>query len=134
MAAALGARLLAVGLVCNHWLPINKKLWTSSFALFMAGLDFVLFAGFAWLVDVLGWKQPVRPFVILGMNSIAVYMVSELLDTLLYMGDARDVIDGRVRAARLAGQRVAALRVRLHARHGRSGVGPLPAPHLLIRI
>ena len=48
----IGAALLAAGLVCNLWLPINKKLWTSSFALFMAGLDFVLFAGFAWVVDV----------------------------------------------------------------------------------
>jgi predicted acyltransferase len=72
-----GNFLLAAGAILSYWLPINKKLWTDSFCLFMAGLDFVVFAMFAWLVDGLGWHRPVRPLVILGMNAIAVYMVSE---------------------------------------------------------
>ncbi len=78
-----GALLLAAGLVWNIWLPINKKLWTDSFCLFMAGLDFVVFAAFAWLIDGLGWHKPVRPLVILGMNAIAVYLASEFLAELL---------------------------------------------------
>ncbi|MGA2143372.1 MAG: DUF5009 domain-containing protein [Bryobacteraceae bacterium] len=72
-----GNLLLAAGAICSYWLPINKKLWTDSFCLFMAGLDFVVFAMFAWLVDGLGWHKPVRPLVILGMNAIAVYMAAE---------------------------------------------------------
>jgi predicted acyltransferase len=78
-----GNTLIALGLICNVWLPINKKLWTSSFSLFMGGLDFVLLAMFIWLIDHLGYQRYVRPFVIIGMNSIAVYMASELGDTLL---------------------------------------------------
>jgi predicted acyltransferase len=78
-----GTCLLAAGLICDIWLPINKKLWSDSFALFMAGLDFVVFAGFLWLVDGCGWKRVVRPFVIMGMNAIAVYMLSELFDQLI---------------------------------------------------
>jgi predicted acyltransferase len=78
-----GIVLLAAGLICNIWLPINKKLWTDSFTLFMAGLDFVIFALFLWLVDGLGFKRPVKPLVIMGMNAIAVYMASELLDEAL---------------------------------------------------
>jgi predicted acyltransferase len=81
--AAAGSLLLAVGLVASHWLPINKKLWTSSFALFMAGLDGLLFALTAWLVDIRGWTRAVRPFVIFGMNAITVYMAAELLDITL---------------------------------------------------
>lgn len=54
----LGAILLAAGLVCNLWLPINKKLWTDSFTLFMAGLDFLMFGGLLWLVDGLGGGAP----------------------------------------------------------------------------
>ena len=81
----IGVGLLVAGLMCDQWLPINKKLWTTSFTLFMAGLDFVLLAGFAWLVDGLGWRKGVRPFVILGMNAIAIYVVSELLDSILWM-------------------------------------------------
>jgi len=79
----LGAILLAAGLICNIWLPINKKLWTDSFTLFMAGLDFVLFAGFLWLVDGLGWRRVVKPLVILGKNAIVIYMASEFLDEAL---------------------------------------------------
>ena len=75
----IGNILLAAGLICNSWLPINKKLWTSSFAIFMAGLAFVLLAIFLYLVDHLGYQRLFRPFVILGMNAIAVYMLSELL-------------------------------------------------------
>ena len=77
---AWGAVLIAAGLICNQWLPINKKLWTDSFTLFMAGLDFAIFAGFLWVVDGLGCKRPVKPFVIFGMNAIVIYLVSELLD------------------------------------------------------
>ncbi len=79
----IGNLLIAVGLICDIWLPINKKLWTSSFSLFMAGLDFALLAGFLWLVDGRGHKRAVQPMVIMGMNAIAVYMASELLDEIL---------------------------------------------------
>jgi len=75
-----GVVLIVAGEICNIWLPINKKLWTSSFSLFMAGLDFVIFAAMIWLVDVHGYKRFTRPLVIMGMNAITVYMISELLD------------------------------------------------------
>jgi predicted acyltransferase len=73
----IGCGLIAAGLICNIWMPINKKIWTDSFCLFMAGLDFAVYAVFAWLVDGLGWRTAVRPLTILGMNAIVIYMVSE---------------------------------------------------------
>jgi len=79
-----GNLLIAAGLICDIWLPINKKIWTSSFALFMAGLDFVMLAIAVWWVDGLGHRQAVKPLVILGMNAIAVYMTSEILDGMLH--------------------------------------------------
>jgi predicted acyltransferase len=78
-----GNLLLLAGLICSVWLPINKKLWTDSFCLFMAGLDFIVFAIFLWLVDGQGWRRPVSPLVIFGMNSIALYLFSEGLAELL---------------------------------------------------
>jgi predicted acyltransferase len=81
----IGNLLIAAGLTCDMWLPINKKLWTSSFALFMAGLDFVIFAGFLWVVDHLGYRRWVRPLEILGMNAIAIYFASEMVQELLSM-------------------------------------------------
>jgi predicted acyltransferase len=78
-----GNVLIAAGLILDIWMPINKKLWTDSFSVFMAGLDFVLFAMSLWVVDHLGYKRAARPFVILGMNAITIYMISELLDGIL---------------------------------------------------
>lgn len=74
-----GNILLAMALVCDQWLPINKKLWTSSFTLFMAGLDFVIFAALLWLVDGMRWRNGLLPLIVLGQNAIAIYMLSELL-------------------------------------------------------
>lgn len=91
----VGNALIVAGLICDIWLPINKKLWTSSFCLFMAGMDFVLLAWFMWLIDHRGYQRVVRPLVIMGMNAIAVYMASELLAEILgfvHIGGA----DGRI--------------------------------------
>jgi predicted acyltransferase len=78
-----GNLLIFAALICSIWLPINKKLWTSSFSLMMAGLDGVVFAMFLWLVDGRGYRRVIRPLVIMGMNAITVYMVSELFDELI---------------------------------------------------
>lgn len=78
-----GNLLLAAGLICDIWMPINKKLWTPSFTLFMAGLDFVILAMFIWLIDGRGHQRVVKPLVIMGMNAITVYLASEFLDEAL---------------------------------------------------
>ena len=78
-----GCGLLAAGLICDAWLPINKNLWTSSFALFMAGLDSLVLGCMLWLIDGRGYRRWAQPLVILGMNAIAVYMLSELLPEIL---------------------------------------------------
>ena len=78
-----GVILLAAAFTWSHWMPINKKIWTCSFALLMAGLDFVLLGLFLWVVDVRGHKKIVKPLLIVGMNSIAIYVASELFAGLL---------------------------------------------------
>ena len=83
MKTLLLSLLIAAGLLCDQWLPINKKLWTSSFTLFMAGIDFVVFGLFLWIADGLGYKRIFQPLVILGMNAIAIYLVSEAGEILL---------------------------------------------------
>ena len=80
----VGQLMLAAGLIADLWLPINKKLWTSSFALFMAGIDFTLLAMFTCVVDLAGYRRAVQPLVIMGMNAIAIYMLSELVEISLH--------------------------------------------------
>jgi predicted acyltransferase len=74
-----GNFLLLAGLIMNHWLPINKKLWTSTYAVFMAGMASNVFAIAYWVVDVKAWKKGAQPFAIYGMNAITVFVLTGLL-------------------------------------------------------
>jgi len=75
-----GAGLLGFGLLWSIWLPIIKLLWTSSFVLVAGGLSCLMMATFYLIVDVLGYKKWVFPFTVIGMNSLAVYMATEIFD------------------------------------------------------
>lgn len=60
--------------------PINKNLWTSSFALMAGGWSLLLLALFYFIVDVLEWRKWTFFFVVIGMNSIVIYMVGDFID------------------------------------------------------
>jgi predicted acyltransferase len=75
-----GDALLVAGLAMNVWLPINKNLWTSSYAVFMAGLALNVLAFCYWLVDVKGHRAWAKPFAIYGMNAITVYVLAGVLE------------------------------------------------------
>ncbi|MBM3724709.1 MAG: DUF5009 domain-containing protein [Acidobacteria bacterium] len=75
-----GQGLIFLGLAWNPWIPINKNLWTPSFALFMAGISSTLFGICHWVVDGAGWTRWGRFFVAFGVNSIAGYVASELIE------------------------------------------------------
>lgn len=64
--------------------PINKPIWTSSFALFTAGAALQMFAFCYWLIDVCGYRRWAYPAVVYGMNAITVYVASGILGDLLY--------------------------------------------------
>ncbi len=75
----LGVIGLALGLIWGIWHPIVKKIWTSSFVLFMAGLCFILLAAFYWIIDVKGYRKWAYPFKVIGMNAISVYVASHVI-------------------------------------------------------
>ncbi len=80
---ASGNLLIFLGLVLSAWMPINKKIWTTPYSIFMAGLAAVCFAMCYWLVDLNGWRRWTRPFAIYGMNAIAVYIMAGLVSRIL---------------------------------------------------
>lgn len=76
---------LAAGLIADYWFPINKGLWSSSYVLFTGGFALV-FLGFCyWLIDIKQYKKWPKVFVILGMNALAVFVLSSLMAKLLYL-------------------------------------------------
>lgn len=74
-----GLALAATGAAWAPLFPINKKLWTSSYVLFTGGCALILLAATYELVEVRGFRKLGRPFEILGLNAILVYMASEEL-------------------------------------------------------
>jgi len=60
--------------------PVVKRIWTPSWTLFSGGACFLLLAGFSWVIDVRGYKKWCRPLVVIGMNSIAAYLIAYLLE------------------------------------------------------
>lgn len=77
--AAAGALATAAGLVWDVWFPINKPLWTSSYALFTAGLALLALAACHWVVEVRRWRAWTPPFVALGVNALAAFFLSTLV-------------------------------------------------------
>jgi predicted acyltransferase len=80
---AAGLLATIAGLAWGRSFPINKNLWTSSFALFSAGLAAQTLAAFHWLVDVQGWRTWSRPLAVYGRNPLAAYFLSVGFDSLL---------------------------------------------------
>lgn len=81
---AVGAILIVLGLIWDLAFPINKKIWTSSYVLYVGGIALEALAVTYWLVDVLGYKNWIKPFVVLGTNALFAYVLSDLIAIGLY--------------------------------------------------
>jgi predicted acyltransferase len=75
-----GVACLGEGLLWSLDFPIIKLLWTSSFVLVSGGISFLALALFYWIIDVLGYERWAFFFVVIGMNSLAVYVATMLFD------------------------------------------------------
>ena len=70
-----GLAMIAVGLAVSPWAPIIKRIWTPSFTIYSAGWTTLMLAAFYWAVEVQGWRRWTFPLLVVGMNSIAAYVM-----------------------------------------------------------
>jgi predicted acyltransferase len=78
---------LATGMVVSFvlafalrpWIPFIKQLCTASFILYSLGWVLFMLIGFYTIVEVLGYRKWAFPLIVVGMNSIFIYFVSEVL-------------------------------------------------------
>ncbi len=77
--ASMGTTLWLLGLALSHWMPLNKKLWTSTFALFTSGLSILCLAGFLYLVDIRKHRRGWGFLLIFGTNAILAYVLSDVV-------------------------------------------------------
>jgi predicted acyltransferase len=61
-------------------IPVVKRIWTPSWVLFSGGWCFLLMAAFYGVIDVIGLRGWSFPLQVIGMNSIAAYVMAHLFD------------------------------------------------------
>jgi predicted acyltransferase len=59
--------------------PVVKRIWTRSFTLWSGGYCLLILASAYHIIDVLGHRKWAFPLVVIGMNSIAAYVLTETL-------------------------------------------------------
>lgn len=74
-----GAVCVMIGWAWNPFFPINKSLWTSSYVLFTGGLALQLLALCYWLIDIKNYRRWAWPFVVFGVNAIALFVGTGLM-------------------------------------------------------
>jgi len=75
-----GVALIAGGLLLQALglNPIVKRIWTPSWTLFSGGLCYLLLAGFCWVIEVRQHRGWALPLIVIGVNSIAAYLIAHL--------------------------------------------------------
>jgi predicted acyltransferase len=78
--AIIGVIFVVIAQLWNLSFPINKNLWTSSFAMNVGGYSLILLGLFYYVIDVLGYKSWAFFFRVIGMNSILIYISGILIE------------------------------------------------------
>lgn len=82
---AAGLAATALGWLWGLSFPVNKPLWTSSYALLMAGLAALALAACHWTIEVRGRRGWAVPFAMLGVHALTLFFLSSLMAKLLFI-------------------------------------------------
>ncbi len=102
LAAALAVHFLGL---C----PIVKRIWTPSWVLWSGGACFLFMALFYWIVDIRQVRRPFFWLQVIGMNSIAAYMLAHTVVAFIHssmqthLGQGYDAILGDAYAPLIRG-------------------------------
>jgi predicted acyltransferase len=80
-----GFALLVCGYFWDLLFPINKKLWTSSFVVYTIGLDCIIISVITYIIQFQNMVSWTGFFQVFGKNTLSIYLLSELLATILFM-------------------------------------------------
>jgi predicted acyltransferase len=84
--------------------PIIKKIATSSFVLVSGGWCLLMLAFLYWWIDVLDHKRYLSFFLIIGMNSIFIYLFFEIVGARWFNGYVFAVTGGLMELVSIPGR------------------------------
>jgi len=79
---AVGIVLLLAGRLLDPLLPMNKRIFTTTFALFSIGFSMIAFSVCYWIVDMRRWRWWTAPALIFGTNAIFAFALSTMITSL----------------------------------------------------
>ncbi len=83
----IGLICIAIGLGLGYTVcPIVKRIWTPSWVFFSGGWVLLMLSLFVWVIDAAGWKKPVFPLVVVGMNSLTIYLLHSFCHSSIQRG------------------------------------------------
>jgi predicted acyltransferase len=85
-----GVGLCVVALFVSQWIPINRRLWTPSFALLTSGVAVLVFAALSWLLDVQRTRKGTEWLIAFGRNPIFLFVLSEVVRIIAETKGIRD--------------------------------------------
>ena len=75
-----GAVCWSLGLLLDASVcPIVKRIWTPSWVIYSTGWTCWMLAAFYAVIEVAGFRRWAFPLVVVGMNSIAIYLMAQLM-------------------------------------------------------
>ncbi|MFT5756048.1 MAG: putative acyltransferase [Alteromonadaceae bacterium] len=77
----IGVVGIALSLLWDTVMPLNKSLWTSSYVIFSSAIACFVLAVFIYLIDIKNCKKPVVPLLVYGTNPMFIYVLSWLWTT-----------------------------------------------------
>jgi predicted acyltransferase len=81
----MGTVLLGLGWSWSLLFPLNKSLWTSSYVVYTSGLALLTLGFCYYVIDIKGYKRWAKPFVVFGVNALALFVFSGILARLMGM-------------------------------------------------
>ena len=78
----IGTILTFLGFLLSYGCPINKKIWSPTFAIVTCGLGSSFLALLIWIIDVKGYKSWCRFFESFGVNPLFIYVMAGILASL----------------------------------------------------
>ncbi|MDD2960674.1 MAG: heparan-alpha-glucosaminide N-acetyltransferase domain-containing protein [Muribaculaceae bacterium] len=86
-----GVAMLFIGWLLSYGCPINKRLWSPSFVLVTSGVAALSFGALLYVIDVKGYKKWTTFFVVIGINPLALYVLSYILGELFRFWSFTDI-------------------------------------------